>query len=446
MPDVPLPALPVALLVALLVVGASFSAASAATATAPSSIATAPSSTATSPSSSSTSSGSSGTTTPSSPGASGGSVRGVTATTIRVAGLGDAARYGGADIGARARFQRANTSGGVHGRTFQYLGMRDDVGGATSERTAGAIVQNDRVLAVAPVVTPDLASAPDLVAAHVPYFGWALSSNFCGNDWGFSFTGCSVAPAGTTTSDVWGRLVAEQLGAGGAGSHVAIVTEHTDAGAYFVRTLAAGVKAAGLGVVSATNDLPVPAVADYDAIAHALLTSNDGHAPDAVFVMASLANVLQLQTALSGAGYAGVVTNTIEYEPDLVATSTGAYVVTPTAALETAPDNPAMAQLIADVRAVSPRTPIDQAVVAGYWSADLLVAAVERAGRNLTPESLARSANRGFTYRVTETVGPVTFPSAHDTPAPCASLVRSTGTGFVVAEPYQCGKVVPVGG
>src|SRR6185312_2392779 len=53
---------------------------------------------------------------------------GVSATSIKVAGLGDAFVYGGADVGAKARFQRANDAGGVHGRTIDYAGFTDDGG------------------------------------------------------------------------------------------------------------------------------------------------------------------------------------------------------------------------------------------------------------------------------------------------------------------------------
>ncbi|HEX5587043.1 MAG TPA: ABC transporter substrate-binding protein, partial [Acidimicrobiia bacterium] len=79
-------------------------------------------------------------------------------------------------------------------------------------------------------------------------------------------------------------------------------------------------------------------------------------------------------------------------------------------------------------------------------SADLFVAAVKKAGRNLTPESLVAKANKKFTYTVKDTVGPVPFPAAHDEPAPCGALVASTGTAYTVAQPYRCGKVVRVGG
>jgi hypothetical protein len=45
--------------------------------------------------------------------------RGVTATSIKVGGLGYSYLYGDADIGAKARFQRANDTGGVNGRRLR---------------------------------------------------------------------------------------------------------------------------------------------------------------------------------------------------------------------------------------------------------------------------------------------------------------------------------------
>ncbi|MET0421417.1 MAG: ABC transporter substrate-binding protein [Acidimicrobiia bacterium] len=372
----------------------------------------------------------------------GGGVRGVTDTTITIGGFGQVGRYPGADVGAKARFKRANDGGGVNGRTFNYLGMRDDLGIAkVNADLANTYVQQDNVFAVVPVVTPDLGAAETLVKNQVPYFGWAVSSNFCGNQWGFSFTGCMFPPDAATTSNAWATLVRKNLGAKSSPTAV-ILTENTDSGKYFASALDASVKSAGFTVLSSANSLPVPAVSDYDALARQILGSNNSGAPDAVFVNAGYANVAQVRQAVRNAGYDGVFTNTVEYESSLVASSTGSFVFSPTAAVESAPTNPAMAQLVADVRAVAPDQPIDQSVIAGYWSADLFINAVERAGKRLTAESLVTKANTKFTYSVTGTVGPVKFPGAHNEPAACGTLVQSTGTVYNVAEPYACAKVV----
>ena len=101
-----------------------------------------------------------------------------------------------------------------------------------------------------------------------------------------------------------------------------------------------------------------------------------------------------MQQALGAAGFLGLFTNQIEYDPNLVAPAVGAIVMTPDRAhRERAPTNPAMQQLVADVQKVAPDQPIDQSVVAGYWSADLFLAAVQKAGKNLTPASLVKAAN-----------------------------------------------------
>ena len=368
---------------------------------------------------------------------------GVTATSIKVAGVGDSFVYGGADIGAKARFQRANDAGGVRGRTIDYAGFTDDGGDPTAGTTAATrLVQQDQVFAVVPAVTPDFAAGKFLAQQKVPYFGWGLSSDFCGNDYGFGFTGCLV-PEGVT-SNAWGVLISKVFGAQSAGRTAAIVTEGSPSGQYELTALSAGVTSAKLKVVYGKAALAVPATLDYGAVAQEVLASNAGKSPDAVFVVGNASNVLGMQQALGAAGFLGVFTNQIQYDPNLVAPANGATVMTQTAPTESAPTNPAMAQLVADVQKVAPGFAIDQSVIAGYWSADLFLAAVQKAGRNLTRASLVKAANDHFTYSVANTVGPTTFPGAHSRPTPCGALVASNGTAFAVKVPYTCGRVVAV--
>jgi ABC-type branched-subunit amino acid transport system substrate-binding protein len=372
-----------------------------------------------------------------------GAARGVTATSIKVAGLGYSFLYGGADVGARARFQRANDAGGVNGRTIDYAGFSDDGGDPTAGTAAATkLVQQDQVFAVVPAVTPDLAASTFLVQQKVPYFGWALSSDFCGNAYGFGLSGC-LLPDGVT-SNAWGVLVSKVFGAPSTGRTAAIVTENSPIGQYELTSLTAGVTSAKLKVVYGKPSLGLPSTPDFAAVAKEVLASNAGKSPDAVFVVGNVSNVLGLQNALRAAGFLGVFTNQIEYGPNFVAPAVGGNVYTQTAPTESAPTNPAMAQLIADVQKVAPDVPIDQSVVAGYWSADLFLAAVQKAGTRLTATSLVKAANDKFTYKVANTVGPTTFPAAHSVPTPCGALVTSSGTAYAVKVPYTCGRVVPV--
>jgi ABC-type branched-subunit amino acid transport system substrate-binding protein len=369
--------------------------------------------------------------------------RGVTASSITVGGLGDSSVYGGADLGAKARFERANDAGGVNGRTIHYLGFSDDGGDPTAGTAAAKkLVEQDRVFAIVPTVTPDLAASTYLARQQVPFFGWALSSNFCGSSYGFGITGCPVPK--DAASDAWPLLIAKALPGGGAGRTVAIVAEQTPTGEYDVGALSSAARNASLGVAYAKASLPVPATADFTAVANEVLTSDKGSAPDAVFVLGGISNVLGMQHAVSVAGYGGVFTDQIQYAPNLVAPSVGAMVYTQTAPVEAAADNPAMKQLVADVHKVAPDQPVDQSVVAGYWSADLFLAAVRRAGKQLTPASLERVVNSKFTYRVPNTVGPTVFPAAHTLPTACGALVQSDGTAYTVKAPYTCGRVVPI--
>jgi ABC-type branched-subunit amino acid transport system substrate-binding protein len=376
-------------------------------------------------------------------GAPGSATRGVTATSIKVAGLGYSFLYGGADIGARARFQRANDAGGVNGRTIDYAGFSDDGGDPTAGTSAVTkLVHEDQVFAVVPAVTPDLAASKYLVQQKVPYFGWALSSDFCGNAYGFGFSGC-LLPEGVT-SNAWGVLVSKVFGAQSTGRTAAILTENSPIGQYELQSLTAGITSAKMKVVDGKASLGLPATADFGAVAKEVLASKGGKSPDAVFVVGNVSNVLGVQNALRAAGFLGVFTNQIQYGPNDVAPAIGAIVMSQTAPTESAPTNPAMTQLIADVQKVAPSVPIDQSVIAGYWSADLFLAAVQKAGKRLTSASLVKAANDKFTYQVANTVGPTTFPAAHSLPTPCGALVSSNGTAYAVKVPYTCGRVVPV--
>ena len=109
----------------------------------------------------------------------------------------------------------------------------------------------------------------------------------------------------------------------------------------------------------------MPATLDYGAVAQEVLASNAGKSPDSVFVVGNASNVLGMQQALGAAGFLGVFTNQIQYDPNLVAPANGATVMTQTAPTESAPTNPAMAQLVADVQKVAPGLPIDQSVDRG---------------------------------------------------------------------------------
>jgi ABC-type branched-subunit amino acid transport system substrate-binding protein len=374
-----------------------------------------------------------------------GAVRGVTPTTITVAGLGTSALYGDAAVGAKARFDRANAEGGVNGRTIVFSGITDDGGDPAANKAAIEKLTGGDVFAVVPTVSADLAGANDLVNAQMPYFGWALSSDFCGNGFGFGFSGC-IAASGVT-SNIWGLVVKKSFTSPNpSGNTAAILTDDSPAGRYALRSTTSDLKAAGLEVTYGKAVLPVPSAGDFAPVIKDALVSNGGKPPRAFFVVGSYSSITGVQQALRDGGYFGTFTNLMQYDPNLVAEAAGASVFVQTAPVEVAANNAAMKQLVADVQKAAPDQAINQSVVAGYLSADMFLAAVKKTGKDLTAGRLVTAANKKFTYELPGVAGPTKFPAAHSVPTPCGSLVRSDGTTFKILTPYTCGKVVKVTG
>ena len=141
-----------------------------------------------------------------------GQARGVTSTSIDVAGLSQQADFTANElrIGATARFQVENSKGGVFGRKINYVESADDQGSVTVALSqAQRLVEQDQVFAIVPVLSPYVDQAgPYLAQQHVPFFGWGIDAAFCKNPYAFGFTGCIVPPPSVpTTGTTWGALI-----------------------------------------------------------------------------------------------------------------------------------------------------------------------------------------------------------------------------------------------
>ena len=96
--------------------------------------------------------------------------------------------------GAQARFDRENAKGGVFGRKIKIVDTADDkFDPTTNVQETRRVVSSGDVFAMVPTVTVVLGASDYLAQQKVPFFGWGISSGFCGNDYGYGFTGC-VAP------------------------------------------------------------------------------------------------------------------------------------------------------------------------------------------------------------------------------------------------------------
>jgi hypothetical protein len=352
---------------------------------------------------------------------------GVTRTTVTVGGIvGADPASTGAEIGAQARFARANRRGGVAGRTVEYAGNAADA-------TAAAAT----VFAVVPAVSDTLDTAP-LTQASTPFVGSATTTAWNGDKFGFGFAGAQAALQTKVVSPAWGARLRSLLGTA-AGSTVNLAVDDSPLGAARATQASASLAAAGFDVV-ATVTVPAPPapLPDLTPLAGTLVTG----APAVVLLLTSLPATAGLAQLVAQVGFTGTVAaDASMYQPTTPASASGLTVLVPYAPLEQA--TAANRVLAADVEAFAPGTQLSAGIAAGYWSADLFLRMLAKTGKRLSRERFLAVA-RTFRYEVASTIGPSRWPAMHAQGVPCGALVQSDGTQYVVVEPYACGSPIVV--
>ena len=371
--------------------------------------------------------------------------RGVTADSIKVGGFGFKLAFGDQAIGAQARFARANSEGGVFGRKIDYVGYQDDTGDVSKDvDIAHQLVEEDKVFAVVPVTSTVFNAAGYFAESHVPFFGWAINPNWCGNDWAFGYDGCLQPAPGTTTGDVFGPLMREVFGGPITGKTMAVLGEDSPAGKQVPETSGASMKAAGFTVVYAEAPVPAPPaiVGDWTPYAEQLMTSNGGKAPDAIFLGIFPTNIPPLTKKLRDLGYKGRVFNAVLYNPFLSKAAAGldADTYIDHAPFETTPAPPGLQQFMADMKAFSPSTALSSSAIQGWLSADLFLSILQKVGPNLTPESFDQVANDNFSWEVPGVAGKAVFPAFHNLGGVCyADVETKDGVTWTVVAKLACG-------
>lgn len=391
----------------------------------------------------------------SSSGGSGSSTRGVSEDSIKVGGIVSMTTASGyskkdTDLGARARFERANAEGGVNGRKIDYIGAEDD-GQDPAKNLAAArkLVQRDGVFAVAPMSSVTFSGADFLDRQKVPTFGWGTLPSFCGPAHIYGFNGCLVPMPGGTLNQTWPEGLAKVLG-GAKGKSVALLANDNDAGKFGIRTFRQGFSAAGYEVAYSKAVVPATALpSDWSAYVKEILRSDGGRAPDAVVSVMQTPYNIGLFTALKRAGYKGVISDPTDYDPGLLAKDAtrqaleGVHVLLQFEPFES--DTPAMRQFKADIKRTSGgrQVPLNMHMLTGYMSADLFLAVAREAGKELTVESFQRAA---ASFSDTGTlVGDRALPKGKRESFGCGSLVRLTGGRYQVAVPFRCYPPIPFG-
>ncbi|WP_128379052.1 ABC transporter substrate-binding protein [Streptomyces cavernae] len=382
----------------------------------------------------------------------GGSVRGVTDDSVKVGGIVSMTTSTGyskkdTDLGARARFERANAEGGVGGRTIDYLGAEDD-GQDPARNLAAArkLVQQDKVFAIAPMSSTTFSGADFLQQQKVPTFGWGTLPSFCGPSYIYGFGGCMVPTPGGTISQTWPEGLKRVTG-GAEGKSVAILANDSDAGTFAIRTYKQSFASAGYEVTFAEASVPAGSVpSDWSAYTKEILRSDGGRAPDAIVSVMQTPYNIGLFTAIKRTGYDGVLTDPTDYDPALLARSAtrkaldGVHILLSFQPFEQ--DSAAMRQFKEDIRKTAGKdVPLNMHMVTGYMSADLFLAIAQKAGKNLTTESFQKAA-RGFSDTGT-LVGDRTEPRGQKESFGCGALVQLKDGRYVVSAPFECYEPIP---
>ncbi|MGW2562356.1 ABC transporter substrate-binding protein [Streptomyces sp. NPDC001514] len=386
-------------------------------------------------------------------GKGGASARGVTADSIKVGGIVSMTTASGyskkdTDLGARARYDRANAEGGVNGRRIEYLGAEDD-GQDPARNLAAArkLVQQAKVFAVAPMSSVTFSGADFLEQQKVPTFGWGTLPSFCGPKHIYGFNGCLVPMPGGTLNQTWPEGLGSVLG-GTKGKSVALIAADSDAGKFGIRTFTQGFTAAGYTVSYAKAVVPAASPpSDWSAYTKEILRSNGGKAPDAVVSVMQTPYNIGLFTALKRSGFKGVISDPTDYDPGLLTKDAtrqaldGVHVLLQFEPFEST--SPAMQQFKEDIRkaAGGKDVPLNMHMMTGYMSADLFLAIAEKAGKDLTVESFQNAAST-FSDKGT-LVGDRAEPKGQKQSFGCGALVQLRNGRYEVSSPFTCYPPIP---
>jgi ABC-type branched-subunit amino acid transport system substrate-binding protein len=375
--------------------------------------------------------------------------RGFDGTTITVGGIGFGQTYAGAEIGAEARFKRANDTNELNGIKIKFTDFADDKNDpATATAETRRLVTQEKVFAIVPDMS-SVNAGPYLTGEKVPYVGFATDNTYCSKTpttelWGFGIVGCLTSADPPVMPDFYSGLydIVKQT-TGKASPSMVIFSSDGETGQNTARFQSASAGGAGFNVVYAKGVVPVT-VTDYSPYITQWLRADNGKAPDMINCVMGV-QCITVWNALHTVGYSGVFFSALGALDQLAKPLAGTY---SSAAYNTAP-SPALTQLEKDLEAFKPGAkPVGYSNVLAYFSADMFIEALKKIGKNITPDALQKALATN-TWQIEGLVGPTHYPAATVVSTPyCFELIRykDDGSGFDIVNPYSChDKQFPVG-
>lgn len=372
-------------------------------------------------------------------------VRGFDGTTVTVAGLGPLAFYAGADVGAQARFKRANDTDEIPGVRIEFAEFADDKQDpATASSEVKRLVTQVKAFAIVPDFS-GLNPGPYLTAQKVPYVGFALDNTICSDEpttelWGFGFNGCLVPKKPKVMPDFFSGLrayVTEQTGE--ERPTVAVAANDTDAGKTATAAYSSAADGAGFEVVYHKANVPT-VTSDFSPYVQEWTRADGGDPPDTFLCFLGAAQCISAWPALKAAGFDGTFYTAFGVVEPLAKPLAG----TVTQTNYNVDPNPGLDQLARDLEAFEPGTkPVSYSNVPGYFAADKFVKALKEVGaENITPDAV-QQALATQKWEIEGLVGPFNYPESTVAPTPnCTALIKvnDDGSGFTTIDPYRCSK------
>jgi branched-chain amino acid transport system substrate-binding protein len=377
---------------------------------------------------------------------------GVTDTSIKVGGIVIKTSASGfstaeAELGAKARFERANAEGGIHGRKIEFVGAEDD--GMVPEKgvtAARKLAQREKVFAVVPVVATAFGGSGVLEQMKVPWFGWLTNTPWCGKETVFGWNGCMNPPPSSKTVGLWWpSLLSRELG-GAKGRTVYFQGTDSAASKGGTQYTSKGFAQVGFEVSGISSSVSATAPPqDWAPYVNRALKSANGGAPDVIVsAMSGTKFNTAFYTALRKAGFKGMIADATSYDPKVIADPQsraaleGVYPNASFAPFES--EIPQIATLKADVRKAG--APLSQHTASGYWSADVFLEILKKTGKDLTRDSFLKTANNDFSYS-NPGFGQISYPAHKAQHNGCGALLQVRNGKFTVAQPLTCFPPAP---
>lgn len=366
-----------------------------------------------------------------------GDTNGVTATTIKVGGMGSISGFASSDFapvitGARMYFDRLNAAGGVDGRKIIYSPVIDDGTSPSGDTSAAQQLVQDKVFAVVGVGTPFFTGSSILRAQAVPTFGsqedtnaqWAGPTMFgAGGSYVDSSAPMPQAAYVAQRNHVRRAAVLAYNVAQSSGGCVSIITA-----------------LAKFHIDTPVVDISIPyGAASLDAD----VTRMQQHGIDFAATCMDATGNIKLSQTLQQHGMGSVTQYWLDgYDGQTLknnqAAMDGAYFLLQQTPFEESALHPGVYPGIdafnAALHRYAPRgTEASAPLLAGWVSADLFTQGLRAIGPNVTRSGLVAAINKLTDYTADGAIPPVDWTVAHTavTSLDCSTFVQARGDRFV---------------